>query len=87
MNVKKAIIVALLGIVALPAVASANARHNNDRESSSKNQNQVFATQIDSQTENQLAGAENQSKTPADNTEHRVVAAKTHPFFKFLFGR
>ncbi len=87
MNVKKAIIVAILGVVAIPAVASANARHNNDREASSKNQNQVFATQIDSQTQNQAAATENQSQTSADNTAHRVVAAKTHPFFKFLFGK
>jgi hypothetical protein len=87
MNVKKAIIVAVLGIVAIPAVASANARHNNDRETSSKNQNQVFATQIDSQTQNQAPATENQSQKAADNTTHRVVAAKTHPFFKFLFGR
>jgi len=87
MNVKKAIIVAILGLVAMPAVASANARHNNDRETSSKNQNQVYATQIDSQTENQMASTETKSQEAAENAAHHVVAAKTHPFFKFLFGR
>lgn len=87
MNVKKAIIVAVLGIVAIPAVASANARNNDDRESSSKNQNQVFATQIDAQAQNQLASTEINSQEPAENAAHHVVAAKTHPFFKFLFGR
>jgi len=87
MNVKKAIIVAILGLVAMPAVASANARHNNDRETSSKNQNQVYATQIDSQTENQMDSTETKSQEAAENAAHHVVAAKTHPFFKFLFGR
>ncbi|MGA8075069.1 MAG: hypothetical protein WB995_16465 [Candidatus Acidiferrales bacterium] len=85
MNVKKAIIVAILGVVAIPAVASANARHNDDRGSSSKNQ--VFATQIDSQTQDQLASTEITSQAAAENAAHHVVAAKTHPFFKFLFGK
>ena len=87
MNVKKAIIVAVLGIVAMPALASANARHNDDRESSSKSHNQVYATQLDSQTQNQMASTEIKSQEAAENTAHRVVAAKTHPFFKFLFGK
>ena len=87
MNVKKAIIVAILGVVAIPAVASANARHNDDRETSSKNQNQVFATQIDAETQDQMASTEIKSQEAAENTAHHVVAAKTHPFFKFLFGK
>jgi hypothetical protein len=87
MNVKKAIIVAILGVLAIPAAASANARHNDDRETSSKNQNQVFATQIDSQTQDQMASTEIKSQEAAENAAHHVVAAKTHPFFKFLFGK
>jgi len=87
MNVKKAIIVGILGLVAMPAVAGANARHNDDRETSSKNQNQVFATNIDSRTQDQMASTEITSQQAAENAAHHVVAAKTHPFFKFLFGK
>jgi hypothetical protein len=85
MNVKKAIIVALFGIVAIPAVA--NARPNKDHEASTKTQNEVVSTQTETQTQNQLAATETRTQTAAGNAQHRVVAAKTHPFFKFLFGR
>ncbi len=84
---KKAILIAMFGILTIPAVASANARPGNDNDATSRNESAMVSTQTDMQAQNQLASTDSDAKTAQDNAQHRVVAAKTHPFFKFLFGK